>query len=141
VLAAITAGDLPGRQADRESGFQPPDVHLGQSRRFAGDRGVGVLTRLLDVPCDLTPLSDGTMTLTEDGFRAWALGRASLSARTMAGTTALSEGVMRMWSPCCLTPDRGGTFLAVRTLKPMLIVPVRMPASCLRTCSMSWFMM
>jgi hypothetical protein len=41
----------------------------------------------------------------------------------------LSKGVMRMRSPCCPRSDRGRTPLAVHPLKPMLIVPVRMPAT------------
>src|SRR5262249_28152666 len=47
----------------------------------------------------------------------------------MAGTTALSKGVMRMRSPCCPRSDRGRTPLAVHPLKPMLIVPVRKTAT------------
>jgi hypothetical protein len=47
----------------------------------------------------------------------------------MAGTFPLSKGVMRMRSSCCVTPDRGGTPLTVHPLKPLLIVPVLMPAT------------
>jgi hypothetical protein len=47
----------------------------------------------------------------------------------MAGTFPFSKGVMRMRSPCCLRSDRSGTPLAVHPLKPLLIVPVLMPAT------------
>jgi hypothetical protein len=62
-----------------------------------------------------SPLIGGTLTLTVFGFRAQALRRASVSARTTAGTSALSNGVTRRRSPCCLMQDRGGTALAIDT--------------------------
>src|SRR5262249_30483667 len=52
-----------------------------------------------------------------------------LRARTRAGTTALSKGLMRMRSPCCPRSDRGRTPLAVHPPEPMPIVPVRKPAT------------
>ena len=86
-------------------------------------------------------LRGGMLTQTVVGLRAYALSRDSVKALTIDGTLARSNGVIRMRSPCDLTaPSRLiGTewpwqSTRIVWIKPMLIVPLRMPRTCSAKC-------